>query len=209
VSEARIGATDILADRLHLRQCLAAPTPPAPPTRRKPAFVDPIELTSNAAVAAARRSGSSRSRYDGPLVAQGKAYRRYENGEDDSDMNPYAIVGSGMATAEAASLRARLMAWHDAMVAHERRLRSGQTTDACDDECPHVEARTLWTEVFAMLGPRAAELTFLRSRALHTSASSDHVVASAKTVSPQADTAHRSRAPRAASPRQPMATAEL
>jgi hypothetical protein len=80
-------------------------------------------------------------------------------------MNPYAIVGSGSGTAEAASLRARLMAWHDAMVAHERRLRSGQTTDACDDDCPHIEARTLWAEVSAALGARASELTFLRSRA--------------------------------------------
>ncbi len=87
-------------------------------------------------------------------------------------MNPYAIVGSGIGTTEAASLRARLMAWHDAMVAHERRLRSGQITDACDDECPHVEARALWTEVSAVLGRRANELTFLRSRALRGSASS-------------------------------------
>jgi len=87
-------------------------------------------------------------------------------------MNPYGIVGSGIGTREAASLRARLMAWHDAMVAHERRVRSGQTTDACDDECPHVEARALWSEVSAMLGPRANELTFLRSRALGDPASS-------------------------------------
>jgi hypothetical protein len=87
-------------------------------------------------------------------------------------MNPYAIVGSGVGTAEAASLRARLMAWHDAMVAHERRLRSGQTADTCDDECPHVEARGLWAEVSAILGPRASELTFLRSRALGTAAPS-------------------------------------
>jgi hypothetical protein len=78
-------------------------------------------------------------------------------------MNPYAIVGSGSGTA--AALRARLVAWHDAMVAHERRLRSGQTTNACDDECPHVEARTLWAEVSAMLGEQASELAFLRSRA--------------------------------------------
>ena len=136
-------------------------------------------------------------------------------------MNPYAIVGSGIGSAEAASLRARLMAWHDAMVAHERRLRSGQTTDTCDDECPHVEARTLWAEVSAMLGPRANELTFLRSRALGASASSDHLAASAKTVSPEADTEHRSRATRGASARRlsescmdspdpsRMATAEL
>ena len=32
----------------------------------------------------------------------------------------------------------------------------------------------LWAEVSAMLGPRASELTFLRSRALGASALSDH-----------------------------------
>jgi hypothetical protein len=78
-------------------------------------------------------------------------------------MSPYAILGSSVGTAEAASLCARLTAWHDAMVAHERRLRRGRTTDGCDDQCPHVEARTLWAEALATLGPRARELTFLRS----------------------------------------------
>ena len=138
--------------------------------------------------------------------------------EEESEMNPYAIVASGIGTAEAASLRARLMAWHDAMVAHERRLRSAQTTDACGDDCAHVEARTLWAEASAVLGPRASELTFLRSRGQDASASSDPQIVSAKTVSQKADTVHRSRAPRAASSRRPsqssmhpsqMATAEL
>ena len=86
-------------------------------------------------------------------------------------MNPYGIVGSGTGSSDAASLRARLTAWHDTMVAHERRLRSGHTTDVCGEDCPHVEARTLWTEVSAMLGSRASELAFLRSRALGASAS--------------------------------------
>jgi hypothetical protein len=81
-------------------------------------------------------------------------------------MNPYSIVGAGIATAEAASLRARLRTWHDAMVAHERRVRSQRMTGACNDECPHVEARMLWTEALALLGGEAGELTFLRSRAL-------------------------------------------
>ena len=63
--------------------------------------------------------------------------------------------------AEAASLRARLMAWHDAMVAHERRMRSGHTTDVCDEDCPHVEARALWAEVSAMLGARASATDIL------------------------------------------------
>jgi hypothetical protein len=80
-------------------------------------------------------------------------------------MSPYASLGSSDGTAEAASLSVRLTAWHDAMVAHERRLRADRTIDACDDECPHVEARALWTEALATLGPRASELTFLRSRA--------------------------------------------
>ena len=107
-------------------------------------------------------------------------------------MNPYGIVGSGIGSAEAAALRGRLMAWHDAMVAHERRLRSGQTTDVCDDECPHVEARTLWDETVVMLGARADELTFLRSRALGASAP-DRLAESPKTVTQEADSLRPSR----------------
>jgi hypothetical protein len=85
-------------------------------------------------------------------------------------MNPYVTVGSDLGTSGVAALRARLMAWHDAMVTHERRLQSGRT-DVCHDECPHVEARSLWAEALALLGGRANELTFLRSRALNASAS--------------------------------------
>ena len=81
-------------------------------------------------------------------------------------MNPYAMLSSGIGTTQATSLSTRLAAWHDAMVAHERRLRSGRTSDACDDECPHVEARILWAEALDTFGPRASELAFLRSRAL-------------------------------------------
>lgn len=81
-------------------------------------------------------------------------------------MNPYAIASLGTDAADAASLRARLEAWHDAMVTHERRLRADPDADRCDEECPHVEATALWREAAALLGPRATELTFLRSRAL-------------------------------------------
>lgn len=83
-------------------------------------------------------------------------------------MNPYAILSSGLGTREATALGARLSAWHDAMVAHERRLRAGTTSDACDDECSHAEARALWSEAVATFGARAQELTFLRSRAKGT-----------------------------------------
>ena len=36
---------------------------------------------------------------------------------------------------------------------------------ACDEDCPHVEARTLWAEALATFGKRANDLAFLRSRA--------------------------------------------
>jgi len=80
-------------------------------------------------------------------------------------MNPYVILGSRIRTSEAASLSDRLAAWHDSMVAHERRLRAGRTNDACDDECPHVEAGILWAEAMATFGTGADELAFLRSHA--------------------------------------------
>ena len=83
-------------------------------------------------------------------------------------MNPYTILSAGLGTLEAVALGARLSAWHDAMVAHERRLRAGTSTDRCDDECPHVEARALWPEAVAAFGARAQELAFLRSRARFT-----------------------------------------
>ena len=107
-------------------------------------------------------------------------------------MNPYVMLGSGIGTSEAASLSARLAAWHDAMVAHERRLRSGRTADTCDDECPHVEARTLWAEALATFGARAGELTFLRSRAIDASRHSERRIAPTDPVSEAANVVHRS-----------------
>ena len=80
-------------------------------------------------------------------------------------MNPYTILSSHVGSPESATLSARLAAWHDAMVAHERRLRAGSRHDSCDDECPHAEAPTLWREALAMFGARAQALAFLRSRA--------------------------------------------
>ena len=79
-------------------------------------------------------------------------------------MNLYATLGSSMGTDEAVSLSARLSAWHDEMVAHERRIGAGSTAGVCDDECPHAEAKVLWSEAEAMFGSRADELMFLRSR---------------------------------------------
>jgi hypothetical protein len=102
-------------------------------------------------------------------------------------MNPYAVLGSDVRTAEAASLRARLSGWHDEMVAHERRLRTGRTSDRCDEKCPHAEARTLWAEALATFGTRANELAFLRSQATAASAHAERIAPTA-TRSEAADT---------------------
>jgi hypothetical protein len=83
-------------------------------------------------------------------------------------MTPYTILSSRVGTNEARELSSRLSAWHDAMVAHERRLRAGTTGDTCDDECPHAEARSLWPDAMTTFGDCAHELTFLRSRAQET-----------------------------------------
>jgi hypothetical protein len=85
-------------------------------------------------------------------------------------MNLYSMIGSAIATTDAATLSARLAAWHDAMVAHERKIRAAGGAYGCDDECPHAEAPALWHEAVETFGARATELTFLRSRALRVPA---------------------------------------
>jgi hypothetical protein len=82
------------------------------------------------------------------------------------EMNPYAMLASHVGTQEAASLGTRLTAWHDAMVAHERRLRATPKLDVCNDECPHSEARGLWGEAVAIFGASAMRLSFLRSHGM-------------------------------------------
>ena len=86
-------------------------------------------------------------------------------------MNPYAMLGSALGTNDASSLGARLSSWHDAMVAHERRLRMNKDSDRCHDECPHAEAGALWSEAMTTFGSRANELTFLRARAKQSAGS--------------------------------------
>ncbi|MGC4084977.1 MAG: hypothetical protein QM736_23390 [Vicinamibacterales bacterium] len=85
-------------------------------------------------------------------------------------MNLYAMLSSGFGSHEATALCAKLTAWHDAMVAHERKLRKGSGGEICDDECPHMEADLLWKEAVATFGSRAHELIFLRTRALGATA---------------------------------------
>ncbi|HET7617414.1 MAG TPA: hypothetical protein VFK20_02810 [Vicinamibacterales bacterium] len=78
-------------------------------------------------------------------------------------MNVYRSLGYAAGTPEALELAERLSAWHDAMVAHERRARSAGGS-RCDDECPHADARPLWRDALQTFGADARQLAFLRSR---------------------------------------------
>ena len=75
-------------------------------------------------------------------------------------MNIYRMLGSRIGTPDAQELAERLSAWHDAMVAHERR-----TDRTCNEECPHADAGFLWGQATDTFGERARELVFLQSRA--------------------------------------------
>lgn len=81
-------------------------------------------------------------------------------------MSMYKLIETAEGLRAPSDLAERLVAWHDAMVTHERGRRASQSSLQCDDECPHVEARELWAEAVAVLGDSAHDLTFLRSRAL-------------------------------------------
>jgi hypothetical protein len=75
-------------------------------------------------------------------------------------MNLYMSIATRIGSPEAQALAARVAAWHDAMVAHDRR-RAGRFGE-CDDECPHEEARLLWTEAVSIFGDSAPACEFLR-----------------------------------------------
>ena len=129
--------------------------------------------------------------------------RSYMPREVGFDMNPYAMLASGSFTSTSSALAARLAAWHDAMVAHERRLRTGRTGDVCDDECPHVDARTLWAEALAAFGERAHELSFLRSRATNNAQPIADAVGPRSRESDRADDERPSGAERSRTVREP------
>lgn len=93
-------------------------------------------------------------------------------------MNPYTTLGYAVGTDEATELSGRLAAWHDAMVAHERRLGTNKPGPACDEECPHGEAPVLWAEAVEAFGERAHECLYLRARATAPSGESGRSAAS-------------------------------
>ena len=75
--------------------------------------------------------------------------------------NPYGLIGATLGVPGTEPLLRRIAEWHDAMVEHERAARY----ERCDNDCPHAQARQLWTEASARFGREALHLSFLRSRA--------------------------------------------
>jgi hypothetical protein len=80
-------------------------------------------------------------------------------------MNIYAALGARTNSPAALDLSDRLSAWHDAMVAHERRLNTGGS-GTCDEDCPHALAPAFWAEALEVYGEGAHQLAFLRVKSL-------------------------------------------
>ena len=119
------------------------------------------------------------------------------------NMNPYALIGATLGVAGTEPLLRRIAEWHDAMVAHERRLR-GRLGDECDDACAHGQARALWSEAVTTFGDRAHELSFLRSRAIGAIPPSEDIAVSANAEAGRAsdDGRENQRARQTGAPRQ-------
>ena len=78
------------------------------------------------------------------------------------DVSLYRTIATAVGTREALDLANRLAAWHDAMVMHRRR--AGEAAGpACDVDCPHDQAESLWLEAVDVYGERAHAFAFLRS----------------------------------------------
>ena len=80
----------------------------------------------------------------------------------DLTMSLYRSIATAVGTREASELAHRLAAWHDAMVIHRRRARD-MGGPACDVDCPHEQAESLWQEAVVTYGDRAHEFVFLRT----------------------------------------------
>jgi hypothetical protein len=72
----------------------------------------------------------------------------------------YRTLGDAVATGTARDLAEQLVAWHDAMVNHERAAKLRPLV--CGDDCPHGQAGMLWAEALDVFGEDACKLVFLR-----------------------------------------------
>jgi hypothetical protein len=79
-------------------------------------------------------------------------------------LTPYQYLMTA-STAPDDELIDELCAWHDRMVAHVRRHGATSRACGCEDECPRLAARQLWTRARQAFGDAALQLTFLRQHA--------------------------------------------
>ena len=76
-------------------------------------------------------------------------------------MHLYKAAADLIGTPDARELAAELASWHDAMVNHLRAVRIRNA--ACDEDCPHERARTLWTAAVGVFGNLASRFAFLQA----------------------------------------------
>ena len=76
-------------------------------------------------------------------------------------MHLYKAAADVVGTPDARDLSMELASWHDAMVNHLRAVRFRNA--ACDEDCPHEQARTLWTAAVGVFGDVASRFAFLRT----------------------------------------------
>jgi hypothetical protein len=80
-------------------------------------------------------------------------------------LHVYRLLAGRIGTADAIELAQDLAAWHDTMVLHERAQTALGAQCSSADDCPHTEARDLWSRARKTFGPDAERLTFLRTSA--------------------------------------------
>ena len=76
-------------------------------------------------------------------------------------LDVYRVVAGRVGSTDAEELAQALSRWHQSMVVHERLAANCDE----DEECPHSEARELWTAARRVFGEDADSLVFLRSTA--------------------------------------------
>jgi hypothetical protein len=77
-------------------------------------------------------------------------------------MSLYRSIAAAVGTRKALDLAYRLAVWHDSMVMH-RRSAGDEAGSACDVDCPHEQAESLWLEALEVYGERAREFAFLHT----------------------------------------------
>ncbi len=80
-------------------------------------------------------------------------------------LDVYRLLASRVGTPDALNFAHDVADWHDAMVRHQRSQAAQGARCAGVEDCPHQEARDLWSRARAVFGAAADELTFLRASA--------------------------------------------